>query len=143
MNNPNIVFESIETRTNNSKSKVVYKKSKPKANIQILEKNNSNDSSNNTNCNNSDSCNNNNNKLRNTGKGGNNTDTNPAGQHGKWRENSVLITGDSMRSNINEKTLSSRYPIKVRRSNADSQSITGERKAHPWPKGTILITGIV
>ena len=46
-----------------------------------------------------------------------------------------------MPSNINEKTLSSRYPIKVRRSNADGQSITDERKAHPWPKGTILITG--
>ena len=147
MNNPNIVFESIEMRENNPQSKTIHKKSK--ANIQNLEDNNSNDSRNNTNCNNSDSSNNNN-RPRNTGKSGNSTDTNPAGKYSKWRENSVLITGDSMPSKINEKTLSSRYPIKVRsfpaantvkRNNADGQSITGEGKAHPWPKGTILITG--
>ena len=29
----------------------------------------------------------------------------------------------------------------VKRNNADGQSITGEGKAHPWPKGTILIAG--
>jgi len=147
VNNPNIVFESIEMRENNPQSKAIHKKSK--ANIQNLEDKNSNDSRNNTNCNNSDSSNNNN-RPRNTGKSGNSTDTNPAGKYSKWRENSVLITGDSMPSKINEKTLSSRYPIKVRsfpaantvkRNNADGQSITSEGKAHPWPKGTILITG--
>ena len=29
-------------------------------------------------------------------------------------KNTVLITGNSMLSNINEKTLNSRYPVKVR-----------------------------
>ena len=35
-------------------------------------------------------------------------------ENGKWRKNTVLIVGDSMLSNINERTLSRKYTIKVR-----------------------------